>query len=196
VSPGARRDRQRRYAFPDFRDSQPLRVDLGEIVYALSPNDARSLVRSGLLRGSRPDVKKYTYFCHRCHHSWSAEPGQGSGAAGDAPRYCPKCQARDWSEFLLLRCVHCCAIFESEQIRYEIGHYTYGADTSGLCPPYELFPLCPYCGTAHWCPAEDARVDVLRRNAEQRATMMRWLWIGVALVTILVVGVMAFGVWR
>jgi hypothetical protein len=88
--------------------------------------------------------------------------------------------------------VHCCAVFESEQIRYEIGTYAYGDSArrgkSALCPPYELFPLCPYCNTAHWCPAEDARVSELRRRAAQSTLLMRALWIGVAVIALVVIG--------
>ncbi|HLZ56305.1 MAG TPA: DnaJ domain-containing protein [Ktedonosporobacter sp.] len=175
VSPGARRDRQRRYAFPDFRDGQPMRIDLVDIAYTLTANEARSLVHNGLLRGSLPESKPQTHFCHRCHYSWQAGPSQGRNAPWNVPHFCPKCQARDWFEYLLLRCVHCCAVFESEQIRYEIGQYSYGktAKAPELCPPYELFPLCPYCGTARWCPSEDERVEVLRQRAQRR---WRWPW--------------------
>ena len=61
-----------------------------------------------------------------------------------------------------------------------------------LCPPYELFPLCPYCGTAHWCPAEDARVGELRMQAVRRATTMSTMWwISVVVVLVLVVGAVA-----
>jgi rubredoxin len=64
---------------------------------------------------------------------------------------------------LLLRCVHCCAVFESEQIRDPLG-----LAAGKLFTPYELFPLCPSCGTARWCPAEDARLEAIRRRVPRR----------------------------
>jgi hypothetical protein len=70
---------------------------------------------------------------------------------------------------LLLRCQHCHAIFESEQIRDEVGSLQYG--DGALCPPYELFPLCPYCGKAEWCPAEETRLWNVRDKA---ARMAKW----------------------
>lgn len=197
-SPGARRDRQRYYDFPDIRDGQPLHIDLIDCAYILSASDARVLVRQGMLRGSLPETEGHTFYCHRCHHRWSETTVQRK-----LPRYCPHCHAGDWAEYLLLRCVHCCAVFESEQIRYEIGTYTYGKGngerTANLCPPYELFPLCPYCGTAHWCPAENERVSVLRKRAEERTARIRMLWIGavvIAMVVVMVMGGVALGVFR
>ena len=85
--------------------------------------------------------------------------------------------------------MRCSAVFESEQIRYEIGTYNYGDGT--LCPPYELFPLCPYCGASHWCPAEDARVNALRAAAAKRAAMLRVIWISVVVIALVLFGVVA-----
>ncbi|GCE25615.1 hypothetical protein KDA_10990 [Dictyobacter alpinus] len=182
VSPGARRDRQRHYAFPTLQMGKPALVDLVDSDYKLAPHEVQQLVEDGLLRGVAPEAKQ-RYFCHRCHHHWQDQA---------LPRFCPNCHATDWPEYLLLRCTHCTAIFESEQIRYEIGSYSYGQDKApnqgGLCPPYELFPLCPYCGMAHWSPAEESRVSELRQKAAQREQFIRFLWIGVlAAIVVLIV---------
>ncbi|MFL5590100.1 MAG: hypothetical protein ACJ8DI_20950, partial [Ktedonobacteraceae bacterium] len=210
VSPAARRDRQRHYAFPDLRDELPARVDLEDIAYDLSPVEARTLREQGMLRGVAIEAQQsgeaspatennnnYPHFCHRCHHRWITNPS-GMGPAFLHGRvqtdFCPVCGARDWGEYLLLRCLHCCAVFESEQIRYEVGSYNYGDGT--LCPPYELFPLCPYCGSSGWCPAEDARVSTLRAQAARRAARLRVVLISVAVVVILVLGVVAINILR
>ncbi|WP_172632034.1 J domain-containing protein [Dictyobacter arantiisoli] len=183
VSPGARRDRQRHYDFPAFPPGKPVNIHLVDIDYALSADEAQQLRSQGLLRGVAHSTKDQQYFCHRCHHRWREERVGGSQRA---PRYCPKCHALDWPEYLLLRCMHCRAVFESEQIRYEVGSYSYGgehgADKGGLCPPYELFPLCPYCATARWSAAEDARVSDLRQKADRRALALRLLWISVFVI--------------
>ncbi|HZO72522.1 MAG TPA: DnaJ domain-containing protein [Ktedonobacteraceae bacterium] len=196
VSPGARRDRQRHYDFPDFRAGQSVHIDLIDIAYTLAPAEARTLLEQGMLRGVAPEAEDHTYYCHRCRHHWKPSSPNSRAAQTGLPFFCPKCQAADWSEYLLLRCVHCCAVFESEQIRYEIGAYSYGKDhkgrDAGMCPPYELFPLCPYCGTARWCPAEDARVHELRLHAEQQAALRRKIWLGIAIVLVVAVGIMAF----
>ncbi|GCE17761.1 DnaJ domain-containing protein [Dictyobacter kobayashii] len=188
VTPDARRDRQRHYAFPTLTVDKAAKINLVDIDYTLAPADARSLALEGLLRGIAPKAQEGKYFCHRCHHRWQSQ---------SQPRYCPNCQALDWSEFLLLRCVHCRAVFESEQIRYEIGSYSYGPgkhpELGGLCPPYELFPLCPYCGTARWSPAEDQRVSELRHKASQKALLMRALWISVFLGIIILIALVALG---
>ncbi len=184
----ARRDRQRQYDFPDMPTNRAVRIDLGNISYPLSPEEAHTLQQQGLLRGIAPEAASQTYYCHRCSHRW---PSDRTGKQA-LPHNCPHCHATDWAEYLLLRCVHCCAVFESEQIRYEIGTYAYGDSRrkgkSALCPPYELFPLCPYCGTAHWCPAEEARVSELRQRAAQSALRIRILWIGMAVIALVVIG--------
>lgn len=202
VSPSARRDRQRYYDFPDVREGQPLHIDLIDMQYDLSAEQALVLRKQGLLRGGAPQSDAATYYCHRCHHHWSTTATQmvGMSRTGGLPYTCPKCHASDWAEYLLLRCVHCCAILESEQIRYEIGVYRYGngrqGDAAGLCPPYELFPLCPYCGAAHWCPTEDVRVDDLRQQAVRRAAFLRMVWLSVIVVVLILLGVIALGMLR
>ncbi|GER86992.1 hypothetical protein KDW_11540 [Dictyobacter vulcani] len=195
VSPGARRDRQRHYAFPVLQSGKPLRVDLGDSEYTLAPHEAQQLVQDGLLRGVAPEAKQQ-YFCHRCHHHWNQDRNV-QGKRQPLPRFCPKCHATDWPEYLLLRCLHCTAIFESEQIRYEIGAYSYGQDKTpdqgGLCPPYELFPLCPYCGMAHWSPSEEIRVDDLRQKAARKALFVRFLGIGMVVLIVVLIALVALG---
>ena len=187
-SSAARRDRQRAYAFPDIRSGQAAMIDLGEMVYQLSASDAVMLRQQGLLRGVAQRGKDGRYYCHRCHHRWSTSVPK---VAQTQPRMCPQCHALDWNEYLLLRCVHCTAVFESEQIRYEVATYAYGGrgKVNELCPPYELFPLCPYCNTAKWCPAEDQRVDALRQQMAQRATMVRLLWCGALIVVMVLLAI-------
>ncbi len=192
VSPGARRDRQRHYDFPDFPAAQPVVVDLIDIDYKLAPDEAQTLVREGLLRGIAPETESHLFYCHRCHHRWQPSSPLTSNGRAPLARSCPNCHATDWPEYLLLRCIHCTAVFESEQIRYEIGSYDYGKkaahEPGGLCPPYELFPLCPYCGTAHWSPAEETRVSELRKRAHQRSLVFRYAWITVAMLAIVLLG--------
>ncbi len=193
VSPSARRDRSRHYAFPVFQDGKKTHIDLSDTAYDLLPDEARTLQQQGLLRGIAPEAPDSTYYCHRCHHHWQDVTNK-SNAKRILPLFCPHCYTSHWSEYLLLRCEHCCAVFESEQIRYEVGAITYGSkatNKTGLVPPYELFPLCPYCGTARWCPAENSRVDELRRRQAKRDALMRLLWIGVTVCTIIVLGVLA-----
>ncbi len=195
VSPAARRDRQRHYDFPDLSDrAATVQVNLGDISYRLSPDETRILREQGMLRGVANVGSQSVApadICHRCHHRWT--PTSIRGLAIDA--VCPACKARDWREYLLLRCVHCRAVFESEQIRYEVGSYHYS--DNALCPPYELFPLCPYCGVAGWCPAEDARVSVLGAEAVRRAAMLRLVLIGVVVVVaMLVLGIVLLNILR
>ena len=208
ITPTARRDRQRHYDFPDVGTElasvrEPVQVNLGDMTYHLSPKRAQRLVQAGMLRGIAPEasgkgrdvslppseaLEQYPHHCHRCHHCWTPASLEGASRPTQAREpICPACKASDWGEYLLLRCIHCHAVFESEQIRYEIGSYNYG-DRS-LCPPYELFPLCPYCGASGWCPAEDARVRTLRAEAERRAMTLRVIWLSVIVVVVLVVGV-------
>lgn len=150
------------YAFPPLNDGLPAQIDLGEITYLLSASEARRLKEDGMLRGKKIPSASGTYYCHRCRHHWQA---------AIRPTVCPRCKARDWSEYLLLRCQHCHAVFESEQIRYEVGSFRYG--DGALCPPYELFPLCPHCGKAKWCPAEEERLWNVRDKAERREKWRR-----------------------
>jgi curved DNA-binding protein CbpA len=158
----ARRDRRPPYVFPAFNDGAPAQIDLGELTYLLSPVEVRRLKEQGMMRGAKSPSQAATCYCHRCHHHWHA---------ASLPATCPRCQARDWREYLLLRCQYCHAVFESEQIRYEIGSLRYG--DGSLCPPYELFPLCPSCGKAGWCPAEEARLWNVRDRAARKAKWRR-----------------------
>jgi hypothetical protein len=162
VSAVASHDRQHYYVFPLLNDGVPAQIDLGKITYLLSPREVRRLKEEGMLRGAKAPSMAGTYYCHRCHHHWQA---------ASPPAFCPNCRARDWREYLLLRCQHCHAVFESEQIRYEVGSLQYG--DGSLCPPYELFPLCPSCGKAEWCPAEEARLWHVRDRAARRAKWRR-----------------------
>ena len=200
VSSSARRDRERAYDFPSIRSGYSAHVSLLDMDYDLSPTEARTLQQEGLLRGDAPETRKHDYHCHRCKHTWRPSSVQLVDEK-HLPLLCPKCGARDWTEYLLLRCVHCCAVFESEQIRYQVGSVSYGntaraSGTTDVCPPYELFPLCPYCGVAHWCPAEEMRVTQLRAQLARRAATMRMVWVGVMLCAIIVLGVFAFSMVR
>jgi DnaJ domain len=161
-SPATSHDRLHASAFPILNEDAPAQIDLGEITYLLSPSEVRRLKERGMLRGAKMASMAGTYYCHRCHHQWQA---------ASLPAFCPHCQARDWREYLLLRCQHCQAVFESEQIRYEIGSLHYG--DGSLCPPYELFPLCPSCGKARWCPAEEDRLWNVRDRATRKAKWRR-----------------------
>jgi DnaJ domain len=209
VSPEARRDRQRHYSFPDIADvpnepdERPLHLDLGDLTYDLTAYEVRTLKQEGMLRGIDREVTDmakaspverdtYPLHCHRCHHRWTIASLRGRSQA----TLCPSCNAKDWADYLLLRCTYCHAVFESEQIRYEVGAYNYGDGNESLCPPYELFPLCPYCGASGWCPAEDARVTRLRAAAARRATLWRMVWISVAVVVFMVLAFVALNVLR
>ncbi|HTK10200.1 MAG TPA: DnaJ domain-containing protein [Ktedonobacteraceae bacterium] len=186
TSSQVRWDGQRHYAFPKISLESPgvsVFIDLVESQFTLSPELAQMLVRRGMLRGTLAEPVQGSYRCQRCHHHWSASTGK------ERPRFCPKCRATDWDEYLLLRCTHCTAVFASEQIRYEIGAYNYGAGQKGLCPPYELFPLCPSCSRSHWCPAEDQRVAALRADAARKAAITRALWFIAIVAVIVVIGV-------
>src|SRR6266849_2569231 len=194
VSPSARRDRQRHYSFPDLSNDLPARIDLGDMTYDLTSGEAQALKQRGMLRGVATEAQghiedslatrnNYPRHCHRCHHQWTVASLRGRATSD----ICPACKASDWGEYLLLRCIHCRAVFESEQIRYEVGSYNYGNST--LCPPYELFPLCPYCGASNWCPAEDMRVDILRARAARRAAIFRIIWISALVIAAIVLGI-------
>ncbi|GCE24185.1 J domain-containing protein [Dictyobacter kobayashii] len=150
----------RAFAFPPLDDRSPAQIDLGDITYLLSAHEVRKLKDLGMLRGARLPSTGDNYYCHRCHQRWQSS---------SRPTICPNCKARDWNEYLLLRCQHCQAVFESEQIRYEVGSIRYG--DGALCPPYELFPLCPQCGKAEWCPAEETRLWNVRDRA---ARISKW----------------------
>ncbi len=190
VTPAARRDRQRHYAFPNLSSNLPAHFDLSDAAYDLMPTDARTLKEQGMLRGisALPSAGTASCFCHRCRHNWKTDVRQGDAL----PRLCPACSAPDWREYLLLRCSHCSAVFESEQIRYEVGTYTYG--NNALCPPYELFPLCPYCSASGWCPAEDARVAGQRVQAAHLAALLRVILFGIIVVIGLIIVLIALGI--
>src|SRR5260370_5973401 len=141
VSPTARHDRQRYYAFPVLNEGAPAQIDLGEITYLLSPMEVRRLKEQGMLRGAKAPSLAGTYYCHRCQHRWQA---------ASLPAFCPNCQERDGREHLLLRCQHCHAFFASDQIRAAVVALQYGA--GALSPPYTFSPLSPYCATAHRFP--------------------------------------------
>src|SRR5579885_2183692 len=123
------RDRSRPYAFPDLDADAPAQFSLGTVSYELSPQEARALQQQGFLRGIAPeaagrlspDVLATTpHTCHRCHHRW-IPADVGAPRARLWELICPACKANEGGEYLLLRCVHCCAVFESEQVRDSLG---------------------------------------------------------------------------
>lgn len=150
----------RPFSFPPLDEHSPAQIDLDDLTYLLSAHEVRKLKDLGMLRGAKLPTHGDSYYCHRCHHRWQA---------GSRPKVCPNCQAPDWNEYLLLRCKHCQAVFESEQIRNQVGSMRYGGGS--LCHPYELFPLCPQCGKAEWCPAEEERLWNVRDRA---ARINKW----------------------
>lgn len=174
---------QRHFAFPDLSHlSQPLTstifIDLGDVSYNLSPSEASHLKLDGIVRGDEGQKGgRATHYCHRCHHHWMATSVENHSS--NARVICPSCKASDWSEYLLLRCTHCSAVFESEEIRDKI------IGQGRLYEPYELFPLCPNCRRSQWCPSENARVQTLRAAAARRTAI---LWLSVLVVTILILG--------
>ncbi len=182
-----RRDKQRVFAFPDLNTSlTSVRFKLGDVSYQLWPDDVYCLKNEGILRGTAnqsnggltltPSQHPENY-CHRCHHRWIPV-----SSSAKSRTFCPSCKAGDWAEYMLLRCVHCHAIFESEEIRDKI------LGEGQLYNPYELFPLCPNCRRSEWCPAENARIDALRAaNARKRMI----LWMSVFAIAVLVIGIMA-----
>lgn len=173
-----------RFAFPDLNDdlstpANPVEFTLEGCSYTLWPDDARLLRQQGMLRGSMAEPAglpaRSRYFCHRCHARWNT-PGKDG-----PPAFCPTCQARDWADFLLLRCQHCHAVFESRDLRDKLRD-------GQLYNPYELFPLCPNCRRPQWCPAEDARVYRLQAaEARRRAILVATTLI----VTLVLIGVIA-----
>lgn len=187
-------------AFPHLEEpfTSPVEVDVGEFTYTLWPDDARILRQEGMLRGAAPEVRRDVVtsladaragassrtesYCHRCHHRWMTSPAENR--APGPGTVCPACKASDWAEYLLLRCVHCHAVFESREIRDDIVG-------GRLYFPYELFPLCPNCRRSHWCPAENERVDTLRAAAARRSMI---LWMSVVVVVALIIGVMLIAV--
>ena len=185
---GTRKDNRRSYAFPDL-DATPLTTttfQLGEASYQLWPDDIYCLKNEGILLGienesnggmTQTSKQHPENYCHRCHHHWIT-----SSTIGTNRTICPSCKASDWAEYMLLRCTHCHAIFESEEIRDKI------LGGGQLYHPYELFPLCPNCRRSEWCPSENARIDAIRvSNARRRAI----LWMSIFVIAVLVIGIMA-----
>jgi DnaJ domain len=192
-----RQENQRAFVFPDL--SKPLSVAitlrLGDVTYQLWPDDTHILKYQGMLRGvatqstgglPQSSAQHPINYCHRCHHRW-VPATQSRLSSGNSGIICPACKASDWAEYLLLRCVHCQAVFESEEIRDKI------LGGGRLYNPYELFPLCPNCRRSQWCPAENARIDALHVAASRRRAI---LWMSVLVVAVLLIGVMAVVVLR
>ncbi len=188
-----RRDDRRAYAFPDLNASPltQIKLNLGEVSYQLWPDDIFSLKNEGILRGianqsngglANTSAQHPENYCHRCHHRWLA-----ASSSAKSRIICPSCKASDWAEYMLLRCVHCHAIFESEEIRDKI------LGGGQLYNPYELFPLCPNCRRSQWCPAENARIDALRAATARRRAI---LWMSVFVIAVLVIGIMAVMILR
>lgn len=175
-------DDRRYYAFPTFdTPSGIVTVKLGDVTYQLDQEQARILKLDGMLRDVETSASQgrvpAVCYCHRCHHSWRATSPDSSSSMT-----CPACHASDWAEYLLLRCMHCGAVFESEEIHDRLrGNCLYH--------PYELFPLCPSCRRSRWCPAENARLETLRAAAARR---LRMLWGTMIVVAVLLLGVVAF----
>jgi DnaJ-like protein len=182
-----RRENQRAYAFPDLNASSltPIKLNLGDVSYQLWPDDIYCLKNEGVLRGIatqsnggliNTSAQHPENYCHRCHHHWIPNPSSAKSRT-----ICPSCKASDWAEYLLLRCVHCHAIFESEEIRDKI------LGGGQLYHPYELFPLCPNCRRSEWCPAENARIDALRAASARRRAI---LLMSAFAIAVLVIGIM------
>lgn len=171
---------QGRFAFPDLRETpvSTLTVTLDGMAYRLSSAQAESLKWDGMLRGnaSAADADG-RYHCQRCHHRWSAR-------GNTRPFSCPACHAEDWADYLLLRCMHCKAVFASQEVHDPLHG-------NALYQPYELFPLCPHCRRSQWCPAENQRVQMLRALAARRAIL---LWGSIIAVGVLVVVMVALAV--
>ena len=192
-SKAARRDSQRVYVFPDLSSplSAPLKLNLGDISYQLWQDDIYILKQEGILRGvadqsagrlSQASAQSPENYCHRCHHRWAPGAGQSRASSVSSNIVCPACKASDWAEYLRLRCAHCHAVFESDEIRDKM------LGEGRLYNPYELFPLCPNCRRSQWCPAENARVDALRTAAARRRAI---LWLSVVVIAVLLVGLLA-----
>ncbi len=183
-----RRDNQRAYAFPDLNASPltQIKLSLGDVSYQLWPDDIYCLKNEGILRGvatqsngglTDSSAQHPENYCHRCRHRWIPV-----SSSAKSRTICPSCKASDWAEYMLLRCVHCHAIFESEEIRDKI------LGGGQLYNPYELFPLCPNCRRSEWCPAENTRIDALRAASARRRAI---LWMSAFAIAVLVIGIMA-----
>jgi DnaJ-class molecular chaperone len=192
-SRGTRGEDQRAYAFPDLNASplSQIKFNLGDVSYQLWPDDIFTLKNEGILRGianqsngglANTSAQHPENYCHRCHHRWIPGVAQSRSPSASFRVVCPSCKASDWAEYVLLRCVHCHAIFESEEIRDKI------LGGGQLYNPYELFPLCPHCRRSQWCPAENIRIDALRAATARRRAI---LWMSVFAIALLVIGIMA-----
>ena len=182
------RDSRRAYAFPNLSDPAltSITFNLGDVHYQLWPDDVYCLKNDGILRGvanqssgglTHTSAQHPENYCHRCHHRWIANPSSARSRI-----ICPSCKASDWADYMLLRCIHCQAIFESEEIRDKI------LGEGQVYHPYELFPLCPNCRRSEWCPAENARIDALRAAIARRRAI---LWLSAFAVAVLVIGIIA-----
>lgn len=191
-SRATKRENGRTFIFPDLNTplSAPITLNLGDVNYQLWPDDVRILKHEGLLRGvanqsngglAQTPAQQQEQYCHRCHHRWMADRGQSRASSATSRSVCPACKASDWAEYLLLRCDHCHAVFESEEIRDKM------MGEGRLYNPYELFPLCPNCRRSQWCPAENTRVDALRAAAARQRAI---LWMSVAVIAVLLIAVM------
>lgn len=171
---------QGRFAFPDLRETPTttLTFTLDGLLYHLSSAQAESLKWDGMLRGIAPSADAGSYAtCQRCHHRWSV-------LDNTQPTACPACHARDWAEYLLLRCIHCQAVFTSRELRDPLRG-------NSLYQPYELFPLCPHCRRSQWCPTENGRVQILRAAAARRSML---LWSSVIVVCVALAAILALAV--
>ncbi len=165
----------RRHAIPHYVQAAPVVIQMNPMVYSLAAEDVYTLIRHGVLRGRAPKMESAAYYCHRCQYRWFVFLPQADPRAPHSlpppppPDRCPDCQASDWSEFLLMRCRHCSAIFECEG---PLREQSEGQQARGrLFFPYSLFPSCPYCNRLHWCVAEEARLSELHGKTLQRATL-------------------------
>lgn len=171
---------QGQYAFPDLRLSRhaPLLLTIDAIEYQLTTEQAERLLWEGIVRDVMPhsvtNALSASYCCQRCRHRWTAPVAAG------LPLTCPACHAQDWAEYLLLRCMHCQAVFVSKEIRDPLRGNT-------LYYPYELFPLCPHCRRSQWCFAENARVAHLRAVAARRRAILLSSVLGVCLILVVLI---------
>ena len=164
----------RRHAVPHYSQAAPVVIQMNPIVYSLATEDVYTLIRKGMLRGKAPKMESAAYYCHRCQYRWFIfMPPPANGRAPQPlppplpPERCPDCRASDWSEFLLLRCRHCSAIFECEG---PLREQPQGSQAKGrLFFPYDLFPTCPYCERQRWCVAEETRLSTLHKESVQGA---------------------------
>jgi hypothetical protein len=155
-----------RFAFPHLSDTASAIIHLKPMTYSLSAQEVSILRRQGMLRGIASQAGSGACYCHRCQHCWAVPDAHRHLYTHSLPSICPRCHAIDWSDFLLLRCCHCTAIFESEgPIREQMIEKQKGR----LFFPYELYPHCPSCKQSQWCAAEEERLTTQRAVANQQA---------------------------